>query len=156
MTLREFLLQNAPRDEIGRRRTRDEWVAAVDRLLAQIRAWLVESDSLDLLDLEPIEFERREQHLGAYQIRGLVIHFGERIVKVLPVGRYVLADLGPYAEPGRKRAEGRVDISNDIYRYLLFRKITDAGDQWFVQDERAAIRPLDRAQFEIILKELLS
>jgi hypothetical protein len=157
MTLREFLLKNAPRDEIRRRHWRDEWIAAVDRLLTQLRAWLADAGGAELLDLEPLEFDRREQGLGAYHIKGLAIHFGERTVKVVPVGRAVLAHLGPFAEPGHENAEGRVDITNGAYKYFLFRKLNDAGqEQWLVQDERSAIRPLDREQFEAILQDLLS
>jgi hypothetical protein len=157
MTLREFLLKNTPRDEMLRRRWRDDWIAAVDRLLAQLRAWLTEAGSADLLDLETLEFDKREQGLGAYHVKGLAVHFGERTVKVVPVGRSVLADLGPYAEPGHENAEGRVDITNGAYKYFLFRKLNDAGqEQWLVQDERSAIRPLDREQFEAILQDLLS
>lgn len=159
MTLREFLLQNAPRadQEKRRRQTREEWIAAVDRLLAQLRAWITEAGTTELLDLEPLEFEKREQGLGAYRIKGLAIHFGESTVKVVPVGRNVLANLGPYAEPGHEKAEGRVDIANGAYKYYLYLKLKDAGEeQWLVQDERAGIRPLDREQFEAILQDLLS
>lgn len=103
---------------------------AVHRLLAQLRAWLTEADSGEILDLEPLEFEKREQGLGAYRIKGLAIHFGERTVKIVPVGRMVLAPLGPFAEAGHENAEGRVDITNGAYKYFLYRKITNTGEQW--------------------------
>jgi hypothetical protein len=158
MTLREFLLQKAPGAEqaIRRRQWREEWVAAVDRLLAQLRAWLTEAGTAELLDLEPLDFAKREEGLGAYHVQGLAIHFGERTVNVVPVGRNVLAHLGPYAEPGHEKAEGRVDITNGAYKYFLYRKLTHAGEQWLVQDERSDIRPLDRERFEAILQDLLS
>jgi hypothetical protein len=156
MTLREFLLKNVPRDEMCRRRARDEWIASVDRLLKQLRDWLTEGGTADLLDLESLELDKREQGLGAYTIKGLAIHFGERTVRVVPVGRTVLARLGPHTEPGHENAEGRVDVTNDIERYLLYRKLTNDGEQWLVQVERSAIRPLDREQFETILQDLLS
>jgi hypothetical protein len=158
MTLREFLLKNFPRDEILRKRWREDWIGYVDRLLKRLRDWLTEANVADLLDLETLEFEKREQGLGGYHIKGLAIHFGERTVKVVPVGRTVAAHLGPYAEPGHEKAEGRVDITNGAYnKYYLFLKLNDAGEeQWLIQDERAAIRPLDREQFESILKDLLS
>jgi hypothetical protein len=159
MTLREFLLKNAPHAEQERRRRqwRNDWIAAVDKLLAQLRAWLADAGTAELLDLEPLEFEKREQGLGAYHIRGLAINFGESTVKVVPVGRTVLAHLGPYAEPGHEKAEGRVDITNGASRYVLYRKLSDAGEeQWLVQDERSGIRPLDREQFEAVLTDLLS
>ena len=157
MTLREFLSKNAPREEILRRRWREDWIAYVDRLLKKLRDWLTEAGAADLLDLESLEFEKREQGLGAYRIKGLAIHFGENTVKVAPVGRNVVANLGPYAEPGREKAEGRVDITNGAYKYYLYLKLNDAGEeQWLVQDERAGVRPLDREQFEAILQDLLS
>jgi hypothetical protein len=99
-----------PREEIRRRQCREEWITAVNRLLAQLRAWLMDAGTAELLDLEPLEFEKREQGLGAYHIKGLAINFGERTVKVTPVGRMVLAHLRPYAEAGHENAEGRVDI----------------------------------------------
>jgi hypothetical protein len=156
MTLREFLLKNAPRDELRRRQWRDEWIAAIDRLLAQLRAWLSDAGTAELLDLEQLEFEKREQGLGTYHVKGLAINFGERTVRVVPVGRTVLARLGPYAEAGHESAEGRVDITNGAYKYFLYRKLTPAGEQWLVQDERSGIRPLDREQFEAVLQDLLS
>jgi hypothetical protein len=156
MTLLEFLRKNAPRDEVMWRKAREEWIAAIDRLITQLRAWLSEAGTTELLDLEPLEFEKREQGLGTYHVKGLAIHFGGRTVKVVPVGRMVLAHLGKYAEPGHEGAEGRVDITNGMYKYLLYRKLTNAGEQWFVQDERSGIRPLDREQFEAILQDLLS
>jgi hypothetical protein len=157
MTLREFLLKNAPRDEELRRRWREDWIAAVDRLLAQLRVWLADANAADLLDLEPLELEKREQTLGAYHITGLAIHFGERTVKVVPIGRCVLAHLGPYAEPGHTNAEGRVDVTNGTDKYLLFRKLNDAGEeQWLVQDDRSEMVSLDRQRFETILQDLLS
>lgn len=159
MTLREFLQQNAPRaeQEKQRRRSREQWIAAVDRLLAQLRAWITEAGTAELLDLEPLKFEKREQGLGAYPIQGLAIHFGESTVKVIPVGRTVAAHLGRYAEPGHEKPEGRVDITNGAYKYYLYLKLNDAKEeQWLVQDERGDIRPLDREQLEAILKDLLS
>ena len=157
MTLREFLVKNAPREEIRRRQWCQEWTAAVDRLLEQLRGWLTDANTAGLLDLERLDFEKREQGLGAYHIQGLAIHFGERTVKVVPVGRQVLAHLGPYAKPGHENAEGRVDITNGADKYYLYRKLNDAGEeQWLVQHERSDIRLLDRERFEAILQELLS
>ena len=158
MTLREFLLKNAPsvQQEQRRRQWREEWVAAVGRLLAQLRAWLTDLGTAEFLDLEPLDFEKREQGLGAYNVPGLAIHFGANTVKVVPVGRDVLAHLGPHAEVGHEKAEGRVDVTNGTDKYILLRKLTQAGEQWLVQDERANLQPLDRERFEAVLTDLLS
>jgi len=159
MTLREFLVKNAPHaeQEQRRRQLRQEWIAAVDRLIAQMRAWIVEAGTADLLNLAPLEFEHREQGLGAYNIRGLAINYGTCTVKVVPAGRIVHFHLGPYAEPGHESAEGRVDISSAYNKYYLYRKLNASGDEkWLIQNERSALRPLDREQFEAILQDLLS
>lgn len=169
MTLREFLLENAPavEKEKQRQQARDEWIAAVNQLLAQMRDWLKEAGALELLDIRPLEFERREEKLGAYEVPGLDIHFGDRTVKVEPVARAVLAPAGLYTEPGQQRAGGRVDITNDSYdKYFLYRKLTRDGDQWVVQlnrpvfrplaGEQSDLRPLDKELFEAILKDLLA
>jgi hypothetical protein len=159
MTLREFLLQNTPamEKEEQRRRARDEWIAAVSRLLAQMRDWLTEAGAAELLDVRPLEVERREQSLGAYVAPGLAIRFGERTVKVEPIARTVLAPAALAPEPGRPRADGRVDVTNDGYsRYHLYRKLNSGGEQWFVQYERSGIWPLTKERFEEILQELLA
>src|SRR5262249_55451672 len=107
-------------------------------------------------DLEPLDFEKREQGLGAYHVPGLTIHFGERTVKVVPVGRMVLARLGPFAQAGHENAEGRVDITNGTSKYLLLRKLTYDGEEWLAQGEGSGIKRLDRECFEAILTDLLS
>jgi hypothetical protein len=157
MTLHEFLKKNAPRDEMLRRRVREDWIGYVDRLLKKLRDWLAEAGAADLLDLQTLEFDKREQGLGAYRIKGLAINFGERTVKVVPVGRNVATHLGPFAEPSHENAEGRVDITNGAYKYYLYLKLNDARqEEWLVQKEGSDIRRLDREQFEAILQDLLS
>src|SRR6266496_3913894 len=156
MTLHEFLKKNAPRDEMRRRQWREGWIGYVDRLLKRVRDWIAEAGAADLLDLETLEFDKREQGLGAYRIKGLAIHFGERTVKIVPVGRNVAAHLGSFAEPGHENAEGRVDITNGAYKYYLYLKLNDAGEEeWLAQKEDAEIRRFDREQFEAILQDLL-
>ena len=156
MTLREFLAKNLPGDEIRRRKTRQEWIAAVDRLLKQLRDWVTDADASGVIELEPLQFEKREQGLGAYCVAGLGINFGERSVKVVPVGRTVLANLGRHAEAGHQNAEGRVDITNGYLKYALYRKLTDNAEQWLAQREDSSLQPLDRERFEAILQELLA
>ena len=145
MTLRDFLTKNAPADQVRRRKARQEWIAAVDRLLKQVpRDWVADADASGVLELEPLQVEKQEQGLGAYRIAGLGINFGERSVKVVPVGRTVLAHLGPHAESGHQNAEGRVDITNGFPKYSLYRKLTDTAEQWLAQRRRfrsAAIGP---------------
>jgi hypothetical protein len=41
-----------------RRQCRDEWIAAVDQLLAQLRGWLTETGTAELLDISPQTADR--------------------------------------------------------------------------------------------------
>src|SRR5258708_3711346 len=110
--LREFLEKKAgemSQDE--RRKRREDWLAAVGRLVAQLRAWLREADEKSLLEIAPLDVEKLEQGLGAYKAEGLRITLGDSAVQVVPVGRNVVGFVGDGGDAG-VRAEGRVDITD--------------------------------------------
>ena len=64
-SLKEFLaveadkLRNEQSDAMAKRR---EWIAAVDRLLAQIKDWLQEADPEQILLIQETTHKLREQH----------------------------------------------------------------------------------------------
>src|SRR5438093_1104654 len=99
MTFREFLEKQVQQSHHKERRERrEEWIAAVGRLVAQLRAWLTESDPAEVLDVVPIEMEKAEPGLGSYRIPGLKINLGEAAVQVVPVGRNVVGIVGPQGD----------------------------------------------------------
>jgi hypothetical protein len=156
MTFREFLETKAQQSHHRERRERrEEWITAVRQLVEQLRAWLAESDPAGVLDIVPMEIERAEPGLGIFRIPSLKISLGEAAVEVMPVGRYAVGMVGPQGDAGM-RAEGRVDITDGIRRYILYRTLQDAQEKWYALDERFQAVPLDRARFEGILQDLLS
>ncbi len=156
MTLRELLEKKADQQQYKNLRARqEEWVAAVDRLIGKMRTWLGEADPKGVLDLAPIEIQRSEPGLGTYKIRKLKINLGEAAVLVEPVGRNVVGVVG--GQGGAEfRAEGRVDITDGIRRYILYRTLTEGQETWYALDQQFCAAPLDRERLEGILQDLLS
>jgi hypothetical protein len=156
MTFREFLEKQAQQShhKEGRER-REEWITAVGRLIEQMRAWLAESDPASVLDVVLIEMEKAEPGLGIYKIPSLKISLGEAAVQVVPVGRNAMGIVDAQGDVGM-RAEGRVDITDGIRRYILYRTLKDGKEKWYALDERFQAAPLDSTRLEGILQELLS
>lgn len=156
MTFREFLEKQAEQQRHKERRERrEEWTAAVGRLIDRLRAWLAESDPKQVLDVLPMETEIAEPGLGVYRVPGLKVSLGDAAVRVVPVGRNVVGLVGPQGDVGG-RAEGRVDITDGIRKYILYRTLQEGQENWYALDERFRAAPLDRGRLEGILQDLLS
>jgi hypothetical protein len=155
-TFREFLQEKAREDDHReRRRRRDEWVDAVDGLIRQLRDWLEQADSERLLSISRRDYDKLEQGLGAYEVPGLDVALGDSIVKISPVSRNVVGFVVSGGDAA-VRPEGRVDISDGLRKYVLYRTITDGNQQWNVVDEHSRTTLLDQARFEEIMQDLLS
>jgi hypothetical protein len=156
MTFSEFLHKKAREEgQIQRREQRDEWITAVDRLMKQICAWLAEADPDKVLDIIRLEFEKVEPGLGVYRVPGLKIGAGDASAQVVPVGRNAVGLVGRRGDVG-ERAEGRVDISDGVRKYILYRTLKDGQENWYALDERFEASPFDRGRLEAILVDLLS
>jgi hypothetical protein len=156
-SFREFLAEKARQDSsvAERKARRQEWVEAVDRLLGQFRTWLKEADSNEFLEVYPLDFDKVEKGLGAYHVSGLKIALGDAAVEVVPVGRNTMGFVDP--EGNMVRAVGRVDVSDRIRKYNLFRTVVDGKDVWRVVDgDHHHGSPLNQTIFEQMLLDLLS
>jgi hypothetical protein len=134
---------------------RSEWIAALDQFYEQILNWIHESDPKGLLIIERMQLTRSEPRLGTYVAPALKISLGDAAVRVVPMGRDVR---GSYRnEAGIEcRYQGRVDIADDLSKYVLYR-IADEGPQaWIVMGSSGSPKRFDRAQLEAILSDLLS
>jgi hypothetical protein len=158
-TLKEFLAEQAEtlKGEIQKAvAIRDEWVSSVGRLIDQVREWLDSSDPDKVLEVNRWSFERREEGIGSYMIDGLTIILGRRIVRVEPVARFVA---GPQAFTGVVEmldAKGRVDLTNGLQVFSLYRSSSGENEQWFIVDrDRWKIDRLDRETFEAAVQSLL-
>jgi predicted transcriptional regulator len=75
-SLKEFLAGEAEklRTEQSEAMTkREEWIAAVDRLLAQIKDWLEHADEGRILIMQESSVPISEQGIGTYEIRCLTL-----------------------------------------------------------------------------------
>ncbi len=122
----------------------------------EIRGWLRQSDPDGLLDVESYDVMRTEGSLGSYDAPALKIHLGAVEVDVVPVSREVpfMAIKGASAAP--TEFGGRIDITDGLRTYNVFRAIRDRSDQWQVRHEHNQFAYLDREKFELILQDLLS
>ncbi len=154
-SFQEFLQKKAEEQHLGfRREVRDEWIAAVSRLIRQIETWLDESDPTRLLDRSPLTYDIVEKGLGPYQVEGLQIGVGDLSAQVVPVARNVVGS--PRIQVDGGQLAGRVDIRNRLNKYILWRVLKDGTESWEALDEKFGAAPLDRAMLESILQDLLS
>jgi hypothetical protein len=158
MTLKEFLQEQAGQlrpQEAARREHRKEWIAAVERLLAQMTDWLMDSDQEKILNLERRLVERNEEGIWMYRIPALSIQLGSRTVNVEPVAWSVL---GPAViRPQEGQFRGRVDILGNSYGYTLYRLVDPSGvERWLMIDNRDfKSQTFSREPFEAALVDLL-
>lgn len=138
-----------------RLRHRSEWIAALDQFYEQILSWIRESDPKGILIIERMEIARTEPRLGTYAAPALKIALGDEAVRVVPMGRDVR---GSYRddEGNERHYEGRVDITDDRRKYVLYRLAGEGSRAWVVVGNSGSPRPFDRGQLEVILSDLLS
>lgn len=132
-----------------------EWRAAVERLLALIQNWLKESDPDGLLKQEVNEWEVNEQGMGKYTVPRLDISGFGRLMWVVPKARNTIATAHPPQWKAPERAAGRVDLSNELKRYVLYRFKADPDDVWMIDDLTTGMKLFDREQFEAALMSYL-
>jgi hypothetical protein len=157
MTLKEFLREQAEYlrpQEAAREEMKKEWIAVVERLLAQMTDWLKDSDQERILILKTGMIERSEERIGIYQIPTLSIQLGSRLVSVEPVAFNVLAP--GIHRPLNGQFRGRVDLRGELYKYTLYRFVDISGEEtWSMIDDRTfKSQPFSREAFEEALVSL--
>ena len=151
MTFQDFLERQArQKSHTEWRARREEWIVAVGQLIEAIRTWLAQSDPEHILDVVPLAIERVEPNLGICTVPSLKIGLGAASVEVVPVGRNVVGLIGPHGAAG-VRMEGRVDITDGIRRYILYRLVKDGQEAWYALDEKFRAAPLDQRRLDEIL-----
>ena len=158
-SLKEFLESEAEklRSEQAEALTkREEWIAAVGRLVAQIKDWLGQADTKRILMIEEAPLRLSEQGLGTYEIPGLTIGLGPREVRIRPVARYVATPLRSSGVIFVPRVHGRVDMTNGLDKYLIFRVEMEPRDRWsIIEQDSSLLEPFDQDSFASALKGLL-
>jgi hypothetical protein len=156
-TLTDFLKEQAARlrtEGPSRQAILEDWVRAVELLLNQIREWTKEADPENVLKIEKETCGISEEGLGYYHVSRLKIRLDAREVLVTPVARQVVGRFGLPGEPPRPSL-GRVDITDGLQKYMLYRIEAAPRNQWYIVDERFRTREFDQAAYEEALVDLL-
>lgn len=156
-SFREFLDRTQKQQDPENKRTerRREWVAAVERLIEQLVAWVKEIDSAGLLIVDPFRLRQTEMGLGAYEVQAFTIRLDDTIIQIRPVARFVVGTV-KLPDGKERKAQGRVDVTDGVRRYTLYRTLGEEGERWYIVDEASNTAELDQNQFLAVLEDLLS
>lgn len=157
--LRDFLDQRArglSSEQAELERKRDEWISAIDRLRQQVRCWIEQADTGRILRVEDEVRKHREPGLGFYECTGLSIELGRRKVELAPVSRFSSGAGNRPSFIGVSPAFGRVDLTNGLVDYQIFRVEKEPVDRWMMLEPfTTELVTFARDSFEEALKSLL-
>jgi hypothetical protein len=159
-TFTEFLREQAAKYAVEAERGKavvDEWRTAIEQLFDRIRGWLAEADPEGIIQVEQRQHELTENGLGRYKVPRLDLRGLGKWIGIIPRARNTVGTARPPQRAIPERATGRVDITDEIRRYALYRFPTEDGaDEWLIDDLRSdAPKPLDRQAFEVALMSYL-
>jgi hypothetical protein len=156
-SFREWLRSHEEKEgEEGKRRARrEEWVAAADRLIGRCQAWLAEADPEGILNLHLMPQGKAEAGLGRYEIPVLVIYLEDKRVQIVPFARNTTRVLS-FAPHKQFQTEGRVDITNGMEKFTLYRVHVEGKEHWYAVPERGDPVELNQDTFMAIMEDLLS
>ncbi len=157
-TFSEFLRQQAEKhraEASAGKATVDEWRSAVERLFAELRGWLKESDPEGIIEVEEGRQDISEPGLGRYHVPRLNLRAFGKWIGIIPKARRTVGTAKPSQKAAPRRAVGRVDITDELRRYVLYRLLEDGRETWFIDDLESETKPLDRAAFEQALMSYL-
>ena len=167
----EFLHAQSAKHQ-GGKETIEEWRSAVDKLFTDIKSWLRESDPEGLIEIEETQQLIGEPGLGHYRIPRLNLRAFGKWVGVIPKARKTVGSAKPPQKSAPERAEGRVDITDELRRYVLYRFKENGRDVWLIDGldrgyeekefptqvqfvPRSDPRPFDQEAFEKALMSYL-
>lgn len=153
-TFTEFLRDKAAK-ESGARATIDEWNESILELFSQLRSWLSSSDPDRILNVRQSEIRIIEPRLGTYTTHRLDIQGLGQWIGIIPKARYTIANAKPPHGSVPERATGRVDITNELKRFALYRFKDGGHDSWMMSDLETEAVPLDQAAFEKAIMSFL-
>ena len=150
--LSELLLKKKESYEAEARKNKeliDEWVGAVNKLFAEIREWLAASDPAQILQIADGKEEVNEPNVGRYQAPRLEIRAFGKWVGIIPKARKTVKVARPPRPDAPDRATGRVDITDEVRRYVLYRFSGDGTDSWSIEGpDTDVLQPLTQGLFE--------
>jgi hypothetical protein len=156
-SLREFLKEKA--EEIASDQSKNnqliaEWQVAVNRLIETAEKWLIAADPNGLIRRERKSIEINEPRFGRYGTKSLNLECLGKWVGVIPKARKTVKRAAPQQDGAPEKATGRVDITDEIRRYVLYRFGEGPDEErWFIEDSatNAPMQPLTEERFESAL-----
>jgi len=155
---REFLRQQAEkhRAEVqAGKATVDEWRATIEQLFTRLREWIRESDPESVIEIEETHQDITERGLGRYRVPRLNLSAFGKWVSIIPKARQTVGTARPPQKSVPERAAGRVDMTDELRRYVLYRFREDSRDTWVIDDLHSEPKPLDKEAFEQALMSYL-
>ncbi|MBY0521987.1 MAG: hypothetical protein K2R98_01225 [Gemmataceae bacterium] len=157
-TLKDFLQQEAEKQRAEASSAKaviEEWRVSIERLFAQMRAWLKESDPNGVIEIEESQEVVNEPGLGRYRVPRLDLHALGDWIAIIPKARRTIGKATPPQKTVPERATGRVDITNEVHRYVLYRFQDNGRELWMINDLQSESKLLDQAAFENALMSYL-
>ncbi len=155
---RDFLRQQAEKHQAEAKANKalvDDWRAAVERLFTQMRGWLKEDDPEGVIQIEDGQEDITEPGLGRYSVPRMDLHAFGKWIGIIPKARKTVGTAKPPQQATPQRATGRVDITDELRRYVLYRTQQDGRDVWLIDDLDSGQQPLDQGTFEKALMSYL-
>src|SRR5208283_1746421 len=137
-TLQEFLKERADQLHASlseKTKIQKEWSDAIHRLVIQIVDWLKDADSERILDVQLETKQLRELGVGVYFVPSLQVRLEAQEVRVDPIARNAVGPVWSDGAIHTGKSFGRVDLTNGVDRYLMYRVAVDPEDRWVIVDE---------------------
>jgi hypothetical protein len=155
-SLKEFLKQKAAlytAESEKNQSTIDEWSVAVNQLFDRIEGWLTAADPEGIIRRERIPVEVSEPGLGRYRISRLDLVAFSKWVGLIPKARKTIKRAAPHQKGAPEQATGRVDMTDEIRRFVFYRFGQGADEQWYIDDTTSelGLQPLTADRFESAL-----
>jgi hypothetical protein len=154
--LRDFLKERAAQYAVEYQKNKaiiEEWQEAVDRLYTQIEAWLTTADPDHIIECERSRIEVSEPSLGEYSINRLNLRAFGLGVRLIPKARRTVKRAPRQEQGALEQATGRIDMTDEGHRYLLYRFGLGAEEKWYMDDAvlQSELQPLTAERFEAVL-----
>ena len=126
----------------------DDWSEAISRLHSDIKGWLSASDPKGILKIEEKHTDIVEPNVGTYVAPRLDFQAFGKWVGLIPKALRTIKSARPPRADAPVRATGRVDLTDELVRYVLYRFTDTDGDSWFIEGPNDGLQALTRERFE--------
>jgi hypothetical protein len=171
-TLADFLHQKAVQHRAEAEMNKDtveEWRSAIDKLFKNIQQWITESDPDNLIEISIGRQEIKEPGIGLYEVPRLNLRILGKWIGIIPKARKTVDAAKPTQLGAPSHAAGRVDITDELIRYVLYRFQKEGQDEWMIDRApperdwpgqilyvpKMELQPLDKSTFEKALMSYL-